>query len=345
MFLALALTGCATVGPRSIRNARFNYNDAIVRTFDEQMLLNLVRLRYRDTPFFLEVANVTTEYQFAGNASLGSSVGDGDAPVDTGFGVNLAERPTIVYAPLSGGDFAKRFLSPISPETLFLLTRAGWRTDRVLRCGVVRINDVWNAPEASGPTPSRAPAFDDFREVATLLETLKRERRIDFVYQGTDDRGALILRFTGEASDERRRLTTLLGLDPERDAIPLRIRADLDDGLRVSTRSLLGVMYLLSQAVEVPERDRVEGRVTVTRGEDGAEYDWSDALGDLIRIRHSEDAPKRAAVRVRYRGAWFYIDDTDLESKSTFNLLGQLFNLQAGDVGANRPILTLPLGQ
>ena len=37
------------------------YNHAIARTLDEQFLLNLVRLKYRDNPFFLEVSSVTTQ--------------------------------------------------------------------------------------------------------------------------------------------------------------------------------------------------------------------------------------------------------------------------------------------
>ena len=47
---------------------------------------------------------------------------------------------------------------------------------------------------------------------------------------------------------------------------------------------------------------------------------------------------------MRYRDAWFYIDDSDLTSKSTFTLTGQLFELQAGDVGGVAPLLTLPIG-
>jgi len=48
---------------------------------------------------------------------------------------------------------------------------------------------------------------------------------------------------------------------------------------------------------------------------------------------------------VRYRGTWFYIDDADLNSKSTFGLLSYLFYLQAGDIKTFTPALTLPLGR
>ena len=41
----LALSGCAIVGPRSISMGRADYNEAINRTEDEQMLLSIVKGR------------------------------------------------------------------------------------------------------------------------------------------------------------------------------------------------------------------------------------------------------------------------------------------------------------
>lgn len=57
---ALAATGCrAPLGPKTIPPARLNYNEAISRSWDEQLLLNLVRLRYRDNPLFVDVTSVS----------------------------------------------------------------------------------------------------------------------------------------------------------------------------------------------------------------------------------------------------------------------------------------------
>lgn len=57
LFLAVLVTsGCAGVGHGRIEGERSNYNVAIQRSNDEQLLLNLVRLRYRDTPFFSKSA-------------------------------------------------------------------------------------------------------------------------------------------------------------------------------------------------------------------------------------------------------------------------------------------------
>ena len=59
--------GCATrLGPQTIPGARFNYNDKIARSQNDQLLLNLVRLKYRDTLVFLDVGTVIAQYTLAG---------------------------------------------------------------------------------------------------------------------------------------------------------------------------------------------------------------------------------------------------------------------------------------
>jgi hypothetical protein len=65
---ALFLAACAYFGPQALENNRNPYNIAIQSTNDEQLLLNLVRLKYRDTPFFLQVSSVATQFKF--NPSL-----------------------------------------------------------------------------------------------------------------------------------------------------------------------------------------------------------------------------------------------------------------------------------
>ena len=45
LLVILAGAGCS-IGPRRLAPVRFDYNQAISRSFDQQLLLNLVRLRY-----------------------------------------------------------------------------------------------------------------------------------------------------------------------------------------------------------------------------------------------------------------------------------------------------------
>lgn len=52
-------TGCASVGPGTIKRDHFNYSAAIGQTGKEELLRNIVRLRYLDAPVFLRVNRCT----------------------------------------------------------------------------------------------------------------------------------------------------------------------------------------------------------------------------------------------------------------------------------------------
>ena len=112
--------------------------------------------------------------------------------------------------------------------------------------------------------------------------------------------------------------------------------------LNLSTRSIKEMMFYLSHAIDVPQKHIQQGLITRTFDGAGQEFDWRCMTGDLLRVRVSACPTPHAAVSVFYRKHWFYIDDRDLSSKATFNLLIELFNLKlrAGG-GAQIPLITI----
>lgn len=114
--------------------------------------------------------------------------------------------------------------------------------------------------------------------------------------------------------------------------------------IAVSTRAMTGVLYCLSQGVAVPAEDEQAGRVTVTRLDEGERFDWSKVLDDVMTIRSSRAAPVDGVVTVPYRGSCFYIRDSDLQSKTSFALLGQLMSLQAGPQPLSGTALSFSVG-
>jgi hypothetical protein len=224
---------------------------------------------------------------------------------------------------------------------------------------VQRLNHVKNAPKAAGPTPRRrVPDYQEFARAVELIAELERQDAVDIVYESPpvdDQPGRLVLRIAPEARElpAVRELTQLLGLAGGKTQYPLVYGHQVveDEGaaeldyLRVETRSLLGMLFFLAQAIEVPERDSQAGKVAITRDETGAPFDWRQVTGELLQVRAESARPPGAVITVRYRGSWFYIDDADLASKSTFSLLSQLFALQAGKAERLLPLLTLPIGR
>ncbi len=358
LVVGVLVSGCATkMGPSGIRPDTENYNEAIARSADEQLLLNLVRLRYRDRPLFLELQSVVSQRSLRGDVNGGMKIGVGGGGGNEGVvGVSgtYEEKPTVTYTPLKGEDFARRILTPLTPETIILLSNSGWSIERLFLICVSRLNGVENAPTASGPTPEAAPDFEEFRELVVTLREMQREGLLTLqvfrtpgqempqieviidvpseVESSLNDRlGRLRSRLNLEEGEHRLRLTSAL-------------RPTQENEIALNPRSLMGVFYYLSQAVVPPVEHEEKGLVTVTRDEDGERFDWARVTGQMFAVRSQENKPKDAFVAVRHRGYWFYIADNDLNSKTTFVLLHFLLSLQSGGDAGLAPVLTLPAG-
>jgi hypothetical protein len=86
--------------------------------------------------------------------------------------------------------------------------------------------------------------------------------------------------------------------------------------------------------------------VRVTLDETGQAFDWRRVMAGFFTVRSSAgtERPTGAHVAIQYKGYWFYIDETDHETKSTFTLLMELARLNLSDKGGTKPVFTLPLG-
>ena len=347
--ILLLLTGCGYFGAEAIKGSRTDYNQALRQTEDEQMLLNLVRLRYRDRPYFLELSALNTQFLFAPSAEANAAVDfDGNNLFGLRGRIAFEEKPTVTYTPLQGDEFVKRVLTRVTLNTLLLLDEGGWNTDRVLRVCLEGINDLDNASRASGPTPSEPPDIAAFVEAVKLIAEFGTQGTAHYVSQGDSENPMPAYRFRADVRDSAsyQRLMQLLQLDASLGEYSITINAQYaaSNTINFRTRSYLGVMYFLSLGTEVPARDVAAGHVTVTKDGAGGSFDWLRVTEGIMRIRTTGSRPRSAAVAVLHRGEWFYIDDADLDSKSTFSLLAQLFALQAGGAEGLTPVLTLPIG-
>jgi hypothetical protein len=370
-FLALLLPGlgCNTVGPKAVRGARVNYSSALSYSWNQQMLLNIVRLRYSEAPLFLEVGSLSTQYNLEMGAKLeplwerpdqviknrGISGGGLSATRETApgsgdeyaHGVNLGyyERPTVTYSLLQGQDYVTQILSPIPIVTIGLLNRSGWNIDYVLALCVQQMNGLDNASTASGPTPANAPEYRQFAEAMKLAQELRLAGSLSVNFIFNKDQSAATLQFS-ESTPQTDELKRMLGLPQAESSFPLNDAWNRSAGGELSfrTRSFLGVLFFLSNAVEVPEAHRNDGWVVTTRTPEGGAFDWSEVLRAQLKIRSSKTLPADPFIAVEYEGYWFYIEKSDVTSKNTFGLLRTLYSLQSGEVEQVQPTLTIPVG-
>ena len=102
------------------------------------------------------------------------------------------------------------------------------------------------------------------------------------------------------------------------------------EAIALRTRSLLKALLYLSKGVEVPS-EHVEAGIISPDWPAGFEIESN--IDDFFKVCSSQSPPK-AEIEVRYRGHWFYVDDTDMVSRVTFLHLAELFRLGRRSAGA-----------
>ena len=105
---------------------------------------------------------------------------------------------------------------------------------------------------------------------------------------------------------------------------------------------MLEIMLEFAAAVQIPEADVADGKAAP-----GAVSSQPQATqsGPPMRVFVADAAPKNAHVAVPYAGRWYWIADTDIESKTTFGIVMLLFSIaDTGSKGA-APVVTIPANQ
>ncbi len=352
----LLLGGCQStpVGPRALRSSQNKYNHALIQNLDEQLLANIVRLRYRDNPVFLDITGISQKNAITNNGKSTFSkkvfaASNYEGSLGSELGLTSNNESNLTYTQLKGKDFVAKMMTPIQLPIILSMFESGWKPERVFNLCVERINNLHNAPTASGPTPVFAPEYVKFFRFTELLNRLQCNHLIELGEHPDENFPSLYMRIIKNPIFEKEinELKFLAGLNPSLDMYKFKVNfIDMSSAkLVIRGKTLLGIFFFLSQGVEVPQTDKDAGLVTTTKNIDGTDFDWSPILNRLLKVHFSEAAtrikPENAYVACRYRGKWFYIADNDLESKSTFMMLSQLFTLQSAKYRSNDPILVV----
>jgi hypothetical protein len=347
---ALGVVGCASIGPGTVARDRFDYTSAVAESWKSQMLLNLVKLRYGDTPVFLDVGQIVSGYTVQSTFSAGGSIfstsgvvpGVPNSSVVLGAQGQFIDRPTITYAPLAGERFARSLMTPIPPAALLSLIQAGNPVDFVMRLAVHVVNGIDN--RFGGDARAR-PADPEFYVLLERLRRIQLSGAIGLRVRRIDREEAVLmtLRQKVDPSIEADILAVrqLLGLDPagrEFQVVYGAVAAD-DKQIAILSRSILEILVDLSSFIAVPESHVVDRRVSPTAE---PEVGPSGPIRPLIRIGSSPERPPDAFLAVPYRGYWFWIDDRDMGSKRLFTFLMFMFTLVETGGKEGAPVLTIP---
>ena len=343
------LAGCGGIGPRTIAHDRFDYTETLSASWKQQMLVNMVKLRYGDTPVFLDVASVINQYSIETQVDLRLTwmhpeITTGDSQ-STGAAARYIDRPTITYTPLSGERFARSLMRPIPPPAILSLIQAGYPIDLVLRTCVHSINGVRNRYGGAG-RPRQADS--QFYAVLERLRRMQDSGALGLRVHKTGEMEAVVMTFRGkvDAALEQDvsfvRQTLGLALDAQEFQVAYGSVAKDDKEIAILSRSILEILVDLAANIEVPpqhvEQQRVMPTMPVEQTAEGT------PIAPLIRIHSSPSPPKDSFSRIRYRQHWYWIDDRDLRSKSLFTFLMFIFSLTETQGKEGAPIVTIPAG-
>jgi len=306
LVLGLSLLSCAAP-KKALKGDYSDYNNVIQYNQSQQMLLNIVRLKYRESLMFLKIGALSASYTFdvSGGANFGRA---GNSNLyGASIGSSFSTRPTITYTPVEGDTFVKQVLSEIDFEAFLLLFRSGWPISALGHVLIERIGQYVNHFEHA--------TYPQFAKIIEVLREAQKNDKLEFERVEDEITLVIITDRVDLLSDER--------VISERELrFPIK---------SVQLRSFLDVMFSLGKNAEVPEAHLDQVRDTPGNG-------W-------IRIRSSSNHPDDAMVAVKHNGYWFSIANTDIRSKDTFALVKLLYQMQAGDIPTVQPLLTLPIAQ
>ena len=347
-FAAIVFMGCRHLGTQTVEHDRFDYNTVISDSWQQQTLLNIVKLRYADMPLLVEVASVVSSYTLEGSVDLGYIRASKESTradfFNIGANSRYIDRPTITYAPITGKQFHKSLMTPIPPEAVLFLIQSGWPVDLIFPVTVASINGLRSGFAAGS---NQHPGDSGYFRVVELLRKIQKSGAVGMQIERDNDKQDHIFMIfhrdmlTPDIEEAWEEACKILGLQPGlmKTEITYGFISRNNSEFAMITRSMLHVMIKLATLVDVPPGDVVEGHTVPSLPPPGS---GKERLGQVIKISNSTHKPKNAFTAVKYRDHWFWIDDRDFKSKRTFAFLMILFSLtEIGEKGG-LPLITIP---
>ena len=339
--LCTMLASCSSYGPRSMDRDQLDYGNSVGENWKNQMLANIVKLRFVDMPVFVDVGSIVAGYSLT--TAVQGRVGFSDSFTGTdsqGIGASgsYTDRPTITYMPKTGDDYLRAILEPVEPKKLLALIQAGYSAELLFTWAVEAINGVHNWSATAGRSNSANPEFYEF---VSLMQELQILGAIGFELESdpkTKHDIIFVLKKEGLAESTHQKSLQagkLIGLEEGRHRYRVIYAPFKTDSatLAMQTRSVIQMLTAMAGFIDVPD----EFAPHATPG-----YDISHANVRPFQVHSGPDRPDESFAAVKYRGYWYWIENSDIQSKRVFTMMLFITTLTNQVTGDNTPVLTIP---
>jgi hypothetical protein len=351
LLAALLLSGCAGFAGERLEQDQVGYSQALGDSAKSQTLLNIVRIRYGDSPVFLNTTQVISAYQLQRN--LGASVQLFPGANASNFlggsgGIQLQQTPTFTFQPVTGESLAQSVIRPLSPTELLPLSLSGLPVDVLFRLAVQSVNGLKNSDMLASLNQYRSGSTEFFQLLLNLRQLQMAELLGVRLEPGAEPQnpkgkldGRLILTIADSPNPELHALVIqtrgMLGMPTNSaEAEVVYGRSAVEPGqIAILTRPILGALQQVASEVQAPQSDINSGLTVATVN------DTQVLHRPTILIRSSVRRQPDVYAQVEYRGRWYWIASNDFDSKLAFSVLQMLLTLAETSPAANT-LVTIP---
>jgi len=238
----------------------------------------------------------------------------------------------------------KRLMTPIPPTSVLFALQAGYSAERVMPITLDSINGINSASNRLS-----RPADPKFTRIVDLMREGQLAGAIQIRIERPKDGSESSVLIFGPSRDPElaakgREIKSILGIKPDLRELKVNYGgySGRDDEIDMKTRSMLEIMLEFAAVVQVPEADVVQGKATPGVVDTPSARTLS---GSPLRVLVADTQPRDAFVAAQYDGRWFWIADTDIQSKYTFGVIMLLFSIADTGVRGSAPVVTIPANQ
>lgn len=347
------LFGCSTAGLAQIEKTRTDYNQSLTNSEDSQFLLNIIRVHYGFSPYFIGVDSVTSQSSLKGgfdNSDTKLFQSPMSAAPNAQYwsvspGISYSISPVVTYSPVQGSKFVSALLSPIDIQKLFLLTRS-LGVKSVLRIAVEQIGVLENVKSIKS-NHKKPLHYREFNQFVEELEDMLEDDEISVEMTSYNSQPAILLYMHDNKAADK--MAKLLHLKERHKTIiftmfVLKHASNSENIVHIQTRSYFNILQFLSNGIRTKKEDNEQYGIDKTFVDSsGKVTDTSNLTKKILTILVSNSEPKNSSLKVEYQGKWYYIADNDNHSKSTLLMLRLVYSLLVGEYQPNLPILTIPV--
>jgi len=195
----LLLFGCAS--PMALKQDFANYSEVYADSSNRQLLLNLAREAHEEPAYFIQLASISSQYQFSTSAgftptasrvnpapsvqndpaTLAPSLVQHTLTMGGSLNAGVTQSPVFQFLPLTGSNFVQTVMSPVSDRVFLTFIDQGWPADwvarTILECVQVKTKKItgtnevkvveYSREEVPGPLETNQEETIEYRTVET----------------------------------------------------------------------------------------------------------------------------------------------------------------------------------